>query len=160
MKPFYAIIMYLIIFQMVLLIVGSLGIFPNTFYSDFDTETFRSYASTPQGMISYLFVPDSALQTMINTAGGGSLWLVPALVSLFLFIGSLISILTKSFVPISIAIVGLLFVPMVTKSYKFLNQLFSYGDSQALIYMGVLFGILILVIAIITIVEMPTQGRS
>ena len=160
MKPLYVIILYLIIFQVTILVVGATNIFPNTFYSDFETDELKTHMNSVEGMISYLFVPSGTLNWMINQVGASSFFIIPALVATFLFIGSALSVLTQSMAPISITVVGLLFVPMITKSYKFFNQLFIYGNSEALMYLGVLFGILILVIAIITIIEMPTQGRS
>ena len=160
MKSLYVIVIYLIIFQITILIVGATGIFPNGFYSDFDTNELKNHAATPQGLISYLFVPSGTLNDWINRFGGGAEFIIPALVGVFITIGSVISFFTQSFAPISIAIVGLLFVPMITKSYGFFNKLFTYGDSQAMLYLGLLFGVLIFVIAIITIIEMPTHGRS
>lgn len=155
MKTFYVIMLFFISFQMCILVVGSLGIFPYGFYSDMDPAELASHDS-PQSMLTYLFAPPGGLPSWFNLGN----FTIPALIAIFLGIGTITSILLKSYLPITIIVVGLFFVPMVTKSYGFFNQLFYYGNSQALIYLGLLFGIVVLIIAVITIVELPAQGRS
>lgn len=154
MKPLYVIVLFFIVFQMSVLMVASLNIFDNTLYSDFDMEELDEH-DTPQGMLTYLFLPEGTAASWI----GGD-FTIPALVAIFLGVGTAFSVITQSFTPISIVIVGLVFTPMITKSLGFFNQLFSIGGSQALLYMGVLVGVSVLVIVVITIIEMPTQGRS
>jgi len=155
MKTFYIIVLFLIIFQMSILMISTFGLFPYGFYSDFDTEELASH-STPQGMLTYLFEPPGGLPGWFNIGD----FTIPALIAVFLGIGTITSIFLQSYIPVTLVVVGLFFVPMVTKSYGFFNQLFYYGNSQALIYFGLLIGIVILVIAVITIVEMPTHGGS
>ena len=153
MKPLYVIILFFIVFQISALMIASLNIFEDTLYSDFDLEELSEH-NTPQGMLTYLFVPE-------GTAAGwiGGDFTIPALVAIFLGIGTAFSFVTQSFTPISIVVVGLIFTPMVTKSMGFFNQLFSVGGT-AVWYIGILLGVSVLVIVVITIIEMPTQGRS
>jgi len=156
MKTFYILILFFLVFEMCILVVGSLNIFPYGFYSDMDPENLAS-KDTPQAMITYLFSPEDALP---DGFGGLADFTIPALIGVFLTIGTITSIFLQSYLPVTLVVMGLFFVPMITKSYSFFNQLFNYGNSQSLIYVGLLFGVTTLIIAVITIIELPAQGGS
>lgn len=154
MKPLYVIILFFIVFQMAALIIGALDVFPYGLYSDFDASELAAH-DTPQGMLTYLFVPEGNNYGLILGD-----FTIPVLIAAFLGAGTLFSYVTQSFAPVSIVIVGTVLTPMLTKSISFFNQIFSKGDSVALTYLGLLLGICVLVIVVFTIIEMPTHGRS
>ena len=155
MKTFYLIMLFFLVFQMSILVVGATGIFPYGFYSDMDPQELAE-CENPQQVLTFIFDPEGNIPDRFDMGD----FTIPALIGIFIGIGTITSIFLQSYLPITIVIIGLFFVPMITHSYGFFNQLFYYGNSQSIIYLGLLFGILAFVIAVVTIIELPAQGRS
>lgn len=162
MKGLYKIIIFFATFQIMTLIVSLIGVFPYSFYSDIDVEEMAT-KENPADMLSYLFVPGTGYT--INVFGrdiGISLDSVSisAIISIVVIAGALASVVTRSFIPVVVALFGILFVPMITRSRDFFNHLFTHWNSPALFYLGICLGVGILILVIIHIIETPTHGDS
>ncbi|MBE3095351.1 MAG: hypothetical protein IMZ52_10005 [Actinobacteria bacterium] len=155
MKTLYNILLFFAIFQMTAITVGVLGIFPagSTLYSDIDYNELAGYTS-PADILAYFFIPTGVILNL------GTTFSIVALVSAIGIGGGLVSIVTKDVTPVLIAIVGLCLIPMLVKSQSFFSKLFSIGNSQALIYLGLTLGVGFIIIAAITLIELPAHGDS
>ena len=74
--------------------------------------------------------------------------------------GTIIALLSKTYVIIPMMVLGFSFFNMITKSYGFFNKLFTNWNSTELVYLSLCFGVGLVIIVIITIIEMPSHGRS
>jgi hypothetical protein len=153
LKTLYKLLLFFAIFQMMAITVGALNIFPpgSTLYSDIDYNELSSLNS-PVDIIGYLFAPESGS----NMEG----FTIAALVGVMAIAGGLVAWFTGSFVPVIAAVIGFALVPMLVKSQSFFSKLFSMGNSQALIYLGLCLGVGFIIIAAITLIELPTHGDS
>lgn len=155
MKKLFKLIIFLVVFQFAVIIINATSVFPNTLYSDTETEELRNLAN-PIDVIPYLFaIPEipglSYLQSQFTFG---------MLVTIFLVLGAAIARATHSWSPVIIVIIATSFVPMITKSLKFFNKLFYNWDSLTLSYMAICLGVGILLLALITILETPTHGDA
>jgi hypothetical protein len=153
MKALYKMILFFAIFQVTVLMVNSMNIFPSesTFYNDMDTDEYD--LSTAEGIVKFLFPAINGEDLTVSLLVGG-------FTTLGVLFGLAVSIATKSLAPLVISILGASMIPMVMNSWKIFNKIFYEFDSAALQYLGLCLGVGIIVIAIITILEMPTHGRS
>ena len=152
MKLMYKILIFLTVFYGVVFMVNSMGIFPETFYSDAETGITDKSAS---GIITAIFVPS------LNNWGLDSV--SATAITAFIVVGAVGSgLLVQSPVLPSVIIVGYLFFNMMTRSYGFLSKLFEgvEGSPTSLVYLGVCIGAALFVIGLITVVEMVAQGGS
>lgn len=155
MKALYKIILFFTVFQFAIVIINVLGVFPYTLYSDVEMSNVSSIDS-PEDFIRFIFpLPDVPLLSAFETY-----FTFGMLVTIFLGVGAAVSKATHSWTPIVVTIIATSFVPMILNSYNFFEKLFVNWDSQALMYTGLLLGICIILIALFTIVETPTHGRS
>lgn len=157
MKTLYKLMLFFAIFHGTVLMVNSMNIFPaeSTFYSD---PIYDGDLTVPENLIKFIFPAlrgddGSDLEISINIIAG-------ILTGGVFIIGVLISWISKSLAPIVIAVLGGSMIPMVMNSWKIFNKIFYEFDSAAMEYLALCFGVGIIVIAIITILEMPTHGRS
>ena len=153
MKKLYKLIIFVVVFQFAVIIVNATGVFPNTLYSDAETEELRN-VENPIDILPYLFelpkIPGlSSFQTQFTFG---------MLVFIFLVMGAAIYRATHSITPLIIVIIATSFVPMLTKSLKFFNKLFYNWDSVTLSYMAICLGVGVILLAVITILETPTHG--
>ena len=148
MKSLYKIMLFLVILQVVVLMVNSLSIFPNTFYSDVDEPTGDSIWDKA----TYYLTPAS--NDWFNSVSA------TALVGLFILAGIGAGAVTHSPVYPSLVFVIYISVNMMLNSFGFFRRLFTNWDIESMEYLGLALGIGIVVIIIITVVEMPTHGRS
>jgi len=157
MKTLYKIVLFFAIFQVVVLMVNSLGVFPNTLYSDVDTtDLFNDDGSiTAQGIVAFLF-------PQITTSEGSEDFTFSLVAAGFTSIGMIIAIgisaATRSLAPIVIGFISLSIVPMVLTSWSFFRKMFYNWDTSAMVYLSIAIGVGILILAVITILETPTHG--
>jgi len=153
MKTLYKILLFFAIFQMMAIVTAALNIFPkgSTLYSDIDLETLAS-KDNPVDVLSYMFVPNSNAYFNKFTIG--------AIVVSIVTVGGAVAFFTGTFTPVVITIIGLALIPMLVRSQSFFSRLFSIGNSQALIYLGLCLGVGFIIIAAITLIELPAQGDS
>jgi len=157
MKTAYIAIIFLVVFQMSILLVNAMDIFPTdgTFYSDIEQQELRNAGNDPLKIFEKLFIPAD-----VNIAGfslGAGIW---AVVFLIATVGTGAAIFTHSFVPAVLAVQAILFIPLVTRSMTFFNKLFRTWDHASLTYLSLIMIVGFLVIIFITIIETPTHGRS
>lgn len=158
MKTIYTIMIFLAIFQVTVILVNSLGVFPDdsTFYSDIESSELQKAGNNPSTIFSKLFVPSDTNIAGFSLSSGS----IIAVIILIATLGTGIAIFTQSFVPAILAIQGILFVPMITNSMTFFTKLFRNFNSNSLTYLAVTIGVGFLIILLITVVETPTHGRS
>lgn len=154
MKAIYKIILFFAIFQLVVVLVNIIDVFPTTLYTDSETEDLRG-AKGPLGVLNYLFsVPE------IPGLGGYTTFTFGMIAFLFLVVGAAIARATHSWTPVIVVMICTTFVPMLTNSYNFFNKMFTNWNNLTLVYLGLIFGVGIVIIVLITIAETPTHGRS
>ena len=159
MKTLYKIIIFLGVFQVMILSVNALDVFPQNsrLYSDIDMSALQKDAETSAwDVFVYLFTPTS------NTYFGGVFnnMSIAALSGVFIVTGVASAILTHSLVIPSVIVLFYSVFNMLTKSMLFIDTLFRQWGSQALIFLGISIGVALFIVFLITIVESPTQGRS
>ena len=157
MKSLYKIMIISMMFPIVVLTVNSMGIFPYTFYSDTEIQNVYSITptSTAEGIFSIMLVPNIDFLGVTDQAITISL-----VVGVFTIAGAAVAIVTHSFAPVIISFMGYCFFVMMTKSMGFVQKIFNNFGGTEMIYLGLLIGIGIVIIVIITIVETPAHGRS
>ena len=158
MKTAYIAIIFLVVFQMTILLVNSTGIFPSDkgFYSDIDQKQLEAAGNDPLELFKVLFTP-AADTTVAGFSLGAGIW---AVVFLIAGLGTGAAIFTHSFVPAVLAVQGILFIPLATRSMTFFNSLFRTWDHASLTYLSLILVVGFLVIIFLTIIETPTHGRS
>ena len=67
MKKIYKLIIFLVVFEFSVIIVNATGVFPNTLYSDVETEDLRS-VENPVDILPYLFTIAAPTTKKINTS--------------------------------------------------------------------------------------------
>ena len=154
MKRLYLIILFLAIFQGVVLMVNAMDVFPTTFYDDSEVNDKLRNADSGWEAMSAMLTPNTAAFGLEEAP-----LTIAAIVIAFGTIGTGVAIFTHSFLPVVITIVGYSFFTMMTHSYNFISKLFQW-ETDAMTYMALCIGIGITFIVIITLVEMPAHGRS
>jgi len=155
MKLIYKMLLFFVIFQMSVLIIAATGIFPEDgrFYSDIQSDKWID--KTPEGILAEIYVPSGQIAG-ISISEFGVVAVLLALVTA----GVALGFLTRSPVIPSILGVGLAIWPMINSSRGFFNSLFNNWDNNSMIYLGITFGIAIIIVVIVTLIEQPAQGRS
>ena len=158
MKAIYKFVLFLAMFQMMVLIVNATGVFPKDgqLYSDVEVYVSEGDDSGDAAwrITQAFFVPST------DDYGLDEGLTIPIIVGLFVVGGGLAAFITHSFIPIAIIFLCYVFFTMLLNSYSFLSKLFNYGDSDSLIYLGICIGVSMFIIFVITIAETPTHGRS
>jgi len=147
MKLLYKMMIFFLVFYGMVIVVNSLGIFPNTLYGDSDL-------SSPNGIMAALFVPSAI-------SGLGD-WTVLAVVG-FIAGGAIVTgFITQNIQLPALTIIGILFFNMITKSYGFMTGLFNKVNTRpdSIVYLGYVVGAAIIVVGLITVVEFLGQGGS
>ena len=155
MKSIYKIILFVAMFQLVVVMVNVLSVFPYTFYSDVETQELQELSSPTDVIIYFFDMPDIPGLSSVESDFTFGMF-----VTIFLVVGAVIARATQSWTPIIVVILATSFVPMLTKSLKFFNKIIYNWDVSALMYLGLILGFGILMMVIFTIVETPTHGRS
>jgi len=159
MKLLYKIIIFLAMFQIVVVAVESTSIYPNSFFEENEIETLEieEEDDIPNAMnviFENMFLPSEGIFGEIRYG-------VAVLVGIFLVAGTAVSFLTKQNpAVIVIAVLGYSFFNMISNSFGFFSNLFRNWNSTALIYLGVAIGVGLVIITIITILETISHGRS
>lgn len=156
MKAIYKIILFFAFFQMSIVIINLMNVFPNesTLYSDVEIKDLLAF-DDPLDFLTYFFsVPQ------LPGLGAFTQFTFAMLVFMFLIAGAAIARATQSWTPIVVVIIATSFVPMITKSLKFFNKIFYNWDSPALVYLALTLGVGLILIALFTIVETPTHGKG
>lgn len=158
MKVIYKIIIFFAMFQLSVLIVNTLNIFPldALLYSNLEVENLQS--GDVWTVYGELFTFDTGITIpYLGTFNEAS---VDALMTMFIVGGVVVSIFTRNPSLIAVAVIGYLYVPIIVNSFDFFRKIFLYPDVPSVTYLGVSMGVGILIIAVITIIEMTTHGRS
>jgi len=150
MKLLYKIILFLGMFELMVIIVNGMGVFTNTFYSDIETDALKD-----KGI--WEVVQDIMLPTDNKYIGEVSVY---ALAGLFVAGGILSGIATKNVIIPSLIFLLYVVFAMCLSSYEFFQDLFTKWNSDSLVYLGVVLGVGMVIVAIITVIETPTHGRS
>jgi hypothetical protein len=158
MKTLYKIIIFFAMFQMSILVINATGVFGNnTFYSDAELGRLQNMED-PTVIIGYIFgFPEiPGVPAHITVFG------FPFLIAAFTIAGAIYAWKTHSYAPITIVVIAGAFLPMIAKSLGFFQKMFTNWETAAssLMYIGIALSVGIFIIAIITIIEMPTHGRS
>lgn len=154
MKLLYKIILFFAFFQMMVLIINSLGVFPHTLYDDMETSKYDF--DSPEEIFGYLFLPNGEVLGISYDEPSG--WTVAAIVLIFVGIGSAFAWATHSWTPVIITLLGISFFPMLINSLGFFNKILFERQVVALEYMALLIGLGIVLIIIFSIIETPTHG--
>lgn len=152
MKALYKVIIFFSIFHITVLMINSFGLFPGeTLYSD---ATMSPYdIDSPAGFVAYIFPAINGEDVVFSL-------IVAGFTSLGVLLGLGVSIATHSLAPITISIIGATMIPMMLTSWNFFSKLLYHWDSDQLGYLALALGVGLIVIAMITILEMATHGRS
>lgn len=159
MKTVYVAIIWLATFQMIALTVASLGVFPSdsTLYSDFDINELEDNADSPLNILTYLFAPgDTTSIAGISVPSAGLVTIIGVIAG----VGTIGAIFTGNYIIAVLAVVGVTFIPMFTKSFGFFQKIFLYWDTAALTYLGLTLGLGLFILVLLLIVEFPAQGDS
>lgn len=161
MKLMYRFMIFLALFQVVVVLVNSLGVFPDdsTLYSDVEMEEIESQDGDILGILSYIFLPQGEFK-ILGISVTITSFSIAAIISIIAVSGAAVSIVTHSFIPVVLALFSILFLPMFTRSIGFFRRVFEIGDSPSLMYLGVVLLVGIMIVFVLTVVEMPTHGRS
>lgn len=154
MKLFYKIIIFLAVFQISIFVINALAIFPEnaTLWSDAEIPSNLRNANDTMQFLRYMFVPDD------NPYFSELSW--AAILGVFTVAAAVSSLLTRSIAPAVMIILIYLFIPMITQSKVYIDKIFYMTDSTAVIYLGVIIFLGISIIALITIAETASHGRS
>ena len=160
MKMMYKIMIFLAMFQITVIMVEALDVFPNSFFKENEIETLdiKDTDDMPQAaetVFSNMFLPSQ------DIFPGYARYGVAILVGMILTVGVIISFATKQ-PPASIvvAVLGYSFFNMISNGFSFFSNLFRTWDSPSLIYLGLSIGVGLVIIVVITILESLTHGRS
>jgi len=146
--------LFLAMFQVTVLMVNAADVFPSTFYDDLEVSSNIRNADSPEAAISWLLTPN------IGAFGiNKSPLTVGVIVAAFVGLGIAAAIFTHSFLPVVAVIIGYSFFNMLTYSYSFISKLFQW-ETGAMTYLALCLGVGLVFIVIVTIVELPTHGRS
>ena len=154
MKALYKIILFFAFFQLVVIMINFLGVFPYTFYSDADFQGIIERGNDPLAIMGYLFVPSDVLFDEFLTFS------FAMLLGAFTIGGLLFAWATHSWTPVVVTLMVVTFIPMITKSTAFLNKIFISWDVSSLTYLAITLFLGVFLIAVFTILETPTHGRS
>jgi len=162
MKTIYKIVIFLAMFQVVVLMVNATGVFPSdgTFYSDIEQNELQEAGNDPGALFSILFTPKGSFSVLGITEIELSSVDAAAIIGIIIGVGSLVAIATHSYLPVVLAVFGIILLPMIANSMTFLSGLMRKWDSASMTYLSVVLGLGVLIIIIITILEMPVHGRS
>jgi len=167
MKTLYYVVIFLAMFQMMALTIYGLDVFPqdSMLYSDFDLSNVEN-VSDPQSVLSYIFFPDEVTFGGINIGDYKigiiqiSTLTIIGIITAVIIGGAILARATQTYATVALAVIGILFYPMIRHSFGFFRRLFTMWDSAAMTYLGVTLGVGILILFILLIVETPTQGDS
>lgn len=158
MKTIYKLMIFLAIFQLVPLMINSLGVFPDVyvFYSDVDQAPAienvpYTYNYSGAEQIFYtLFTPKE--NQYFSSAS------ITVILATFIGVGSVVAVFTKNYVLIPLLFQGYMVTVMLSKSMNFFGKLFGNWDSMALLYLGLIFGVCVVILIVITMMETVTHG--
>jgi len=167
MKTLYYVILYLAMFQMAALVISGLGVFPtdSSLFSDFDMQEF-SDIEDPEDMLSYIFFPNGLSFGGINVGDyqiatiSMTTVTIIGIITVFVGVGAAFARLTQSYAPVVLAVIGILFYPMITHSFGFFRKMFTHWDVASMSYLAVSIGLGILILFVFLIVETPTHGGA
>jgi len=156
LKLIYKIMLFFIMFQMIVLMVNAMGVFPqeSRLYSDLETDDFQE--KSPEEALTYIFVPSGRIGPFqVNS------FHVMAILTIVVLGSAGLGIVTHTgpIIP-SIAMIGLVVWPMVNTSRGFINTIVYNWDVNSMMYLGLALGVGIVAIVVITIIEQPAHGRS
>jgi hypothetical protein len=166
-KTLYYVIIFLAMFQMSALMLYGLDVFPqkSMLYSDFDLSNVENI-SDPQSMLSYIFFPDEVtfggidiLDYKIGVIQISTITII-GIITTVIIGGAILARATQTYATVVLAVIGILFYPMIRHSFGFFRELFMMWNSSAMMFMGVTLGVGIFILFILLIVETPTQGAS
>ena len=152
MKLLYKLIFFFMILHITILIINSLGVFPNTLYSDEETKEYDF--SDPNDILLYMFpAMDGTDNILVSILTGG-------FVTLASLAALLVSLKTGNFGVVIVTLIGASFVPMILRSMDLIKKILYVGDNQAMIYLAACFSIGVIFLIVITMLETITHGRS
>lgn len=153
MKAIYKLVLFFAILQVVAPMVTVMNIFPTTLYSDIELGSMDDPNSLPtaEELFSMLFAPDDTIFGLPTI----SLYVV---MIAFTTLGTGIAIVTKSWVPVVITLLGWSVVPMINTSRTFFEKILYTWNAPSLIYLALIFGLGIIILLVITAIETATHG--
>jgi len=152
MKLLYKLIFFFMILHITILMINSLGVFPNTLYSDEETREYDF--NDPNDILLYLFPAMDGTDNILFSILTGGFVTLASLAAL------LVSLKTGNFGVVIVTLIGASFVPMILSSLNLFKKILYVGDSQAMIYLAACFSICIIFLIVITMLETITHGRS
>ncbi len=161
MDNIYKFILFLLFFNMACFFVASTAFFPNTFYGDIvvsDTYdiTDPDNLPTPEEMFEN-FITNTATGEVASFAGNQLTF--GYVMGGLILVGLGASFLTKSTTPIAFMLIGLLFTTMWANSKTVLDSLTS-NMGGSIQYLLLMFGVGVLILFVITIIDMASGQRS
>lgn len=159
MKLLYKIMLVFIMFELTIVFVNLFNVFPYTLYSDADTNAITKFTD-PLDIFGYFFSIPALTIGNITLTSAQTTFTFALFIILFGIAGAGIAKLSGNWTPIVAVVIASMFVPMLMKSRTLFGKLFIEWDNAALVYMLIILFVGIAYIAMITIVETPTHGRS
>jgi hypothetical protein len=150
MKGIYKAFIFLLIFQMSAFIVGMLGIFPYSMYSDVDFSSMPS-GNDPVSYVQYFFGAGYGDITTTLAALGIS--------GVILGVTILMSALQGSLTPFMVGIFGVMALHMLATSKEFIGTVFEKGG-PAVMYLGVCLFVVLGAMILFAVIEHPSGGDS
>lgn len=150
MKGVYKAFIFLLIFQMTALMVGVLGIFPYSMYSDIDLSSMPS-SSDPLVFVQHFFGAGYGDVTTTLAALGIS--------GVVLGVTILMSALQGSLTPFMVGIFGVMAIHMLVTSKEFLRTLFEHGG-MGVVYLGLCLFVVLGAMILFAVIEHPSGGDS
>ena len=150
MKKLYRIMFMLAFLQGVIVLVNVMGIFPYTFYDNSEVPSISNPDLLPTAEAWFLdmFAPDLEIlgNRVVSTI---------SIVGIFLGAGVIAGVaLRGSFLPVVIAIQGYMIFTMIVNSRRFFDKLLTnWSDTPVMLYLVLLFGLGIILLFIVTILE-------
>lgn len=159
MKKLYKIMLIFIMFELTIIFVNLLAVFPYTLYSEADVSDI-SNISDPAVLLGKFFTIPAITISNVEITEEAATFTFYLFISSFFIVGAAIAKLSGDWTLIITTIIGMMFVPMILRSRNLFEKLFVTWETPALSFMVILIFVGLLYIALITIVETPTHGRS
>jgi hypothetical protein len=156
MKKLYKFMFMLAFLQGVIVFVNVMNIFPYTFYDTAEVPSIDNPDDLPDAETWFIsmFAPDLEIfEVPILDA--------LSILSVFLGIGVICGIAMKgSFIPVVLAFQGYMVFTMIINSRSFFDKLLTNWGTPALLYLVLIFGLGIIMLFIVTILETASHSNQ
>jgi len=141
---------------MIVLTVKAMDVFPteSQLYSDVETDEWVDMSPIdiineiydPNNLVEAVDLPNFTIGAILGVLIGASI-----ILGIFTHVGPIVP---------SIILIGIAIWPLIITSRGFFNQILNNWNIMSMTYIGLTFGVGIIIIVVITLIEQPAHGRS